>query len=105
MSILKQHLSEHPEAVILVNCFSGTSSELEDYLALSRNLYIIITGLIASDDRGSHLREAIKSIPSDRLVSYSPYVPNFQLLASDAPHLTPFNMPKPWPRRNEPGTH
>jgi len=25
------------------------------------------------------------------------------LIASDAPHLTPYNMPRPYPRRNEPG--
>jgi len=51
----------------------------------------VITGLICSDDRGSHLRDIVKSIPLESL-----------LLASDAPHLTPYNMVRPFPRRNEP---
>jgi len=75
-----------------VNCFNGSRKELEDYLDLGKNVYIIITGLICSDERGSHLRETIKYIPIDKL-----------LIASDAPHLTPYTMPRPYPRRNEPG--
>jgi len=77
---------------LIVNCFNGSQSELEEFLGLGKNVYIVITGLVCSDDRGSHLRDILKLIPSDKL-----------LLASDAPHLTPFNMPRPYPRRNEPG--
>jgi hypothetical protein len=75
-----------------VNCFDGSKSVLEEFLGLGKNIYIVITGLICSDDRGSHLRDIIKLIPLDKL-----------LIASDSPHLTPYNMPRPYPRRNEPG--
>jgi len=47
--------------------------------------------VICSDDRGTHLRELVKKIPLNRLV-----------LGSDAPYLTPFNIPKPYPKHNEP---
>jgi len=92
LSILQDHLAAFPKTRIIVNCFTGTTDELASLLALTADLYIVITGIIASDGRGEHLREVVKYIPADRL-----------LLATDAPHLTPFNMPKPWPRRNEPG--
>jgi len=54
-------------------------------------VFIVITGLICSDDRGAHLRDVVKNIPINNL-----------LLATDAPHLTPYNMSRPYPRRNEP---
>jgi len=92
IGILEKHIAKHKNTVIIVNCFNGSIEELKTCLALCDNVYFIITGLICSDDRGSQLREVVKSIPIDRL-----------LLASDAPHLNPYNMPRPYPKRNEPG--
>jgi len=93
MNILKEHVAKFPKSTIIVNCFSGTLEELKAFLKLKEDgVFIVITGLICSDDRGAHLRDVVKSIPLDRL-----------LLGSDAPHLIPFNMTRPFPRRNEPG--
>jgi len=92
LKILKEHLKKCPDLEIVVNCFSGTVEELKEFMTLKeKGVYIVITGLIGSDDRGSHLRDVVKNIPLDRL-----------LIASDAPHLTPYNMTRPYPRRNEP---
>lgn len=90
--LLKKHVSEHPKTKILINCFSGTQSELETYLNISPNVYIVMTGVIGNEVRGTHLRDFVRMIPLNRI-----------LLGSDAPYLTPFNMNKPFPRRNEPG--
>eukprot|EP01125_Pyxidicula_operculata_P022849 TRINITY_DN9622_c0_g1_i1.p1 TRINITY_DN9622_c0_g1~~TRINITY_DN9622_c0_g1_i1.p1 ORF type:complete len:589 (+),score=151.49 TRINITY_DN9622_c0_g1_i1:57-1823(+) len=84
--------SKEEDPVIVINCFTGNRTQLKNYLSLpSKNVYIVITGIIC-EDRGEHLREFVSEIPEDRL-----------LLATDAPHLTPFNMSRPFPRRNEPG--
>jgi len=92
IGILEKHIAKHKDTVFIINCFNGSVEELKTYLGLCENVYIVITGLICSDDRGSHLRDVVKAIPIDRL-----------LIASDAPHLNPYNMPRPYPRRNEPG--
>ena len=78
---------------VLVNCFTGPLSELEMYNKL--DCYIGVTGILASEDRGENLRNVLKEIPLNRLV-----------LGSDAPYLTPFNMPRDemgrFPKCNEP---
>jgi TatD DNase family protein len=74
----------------VVHCFTGERAELFDYL--DRDFYIGITGWICDERRGSHLRELVKSIPSDRL-----------MLETDAPYLLPRTVrPAPSHRRNEP---
>jgi TatD DNase family protein len=74
----------------VVHCFTGSASELADYL--DRDWYIGITGWICDERRGTHLRELVKNIPADRL-----------LLETDAPYLLPRNVkPMPSHRRNEP---
>ena len=74
----------------VVHCFTGAKDELFDYL--DRDFYIGITGWICDERRGTHLRELVKSIPSDRL-----------MLETDAPHLLPRTVkPAPSHRRNEP---
>lgn len=54
-------------------------------------MYIGITGLVCNEDRGGALQKLVPRIPLDRLV-----------LGSDAPYLTPFNMKRPFPAKNEP---
>jgi TatD DNase family protein len=74
----------------VVHCFTGEKNELFDYL--DRGFHIGITGWICDERRGMHLRELVKSIPTDRL-----------MLETDAPYLLPRNVrPMPSHRRNEP---
>lgn len=85
LAILREH---QPHGV--AHCFTGTAAEAEDYLALG--LFIGITGWLCDERRGQALREAVKSIPADRL-----------LLETDAPYLLPRDLaPKPKTNRNEP---
>ncbi len=69
----------------VVHCFTGDAAALEAYLELG--LYIGITGWIADDRRGAHLRPLLTKVPRDRL-----------LIETDAPFLTP----APKKGRNEP---
>ncbi|MDA9704936.1 TatD family hydrolase [SAR86 cluster bacterium] len=70
---------------LIVHCFTGNLSELEDYL--KRDFYIGITGWICDLKRGLDLRECIKHIPQDKL-----------LIETDSPYLSPRKKI----RRNEP---
>jgi len=72
----------------VVHCFSGSRSEMEDYLDLG--LYIGITGILTIKTRGADLRHYVKDIPIDRL-----------LIETDSPYLTPAPQ-KNKTRRNEP---
>lgn len=79
---------------VVVHCFTGTSKQLETYLAM--DCHIGITGWICDERRGQHLHQAIKNIPANRL-----------MLETDAPYLLPRDLPKelypkPDGRRNEP---
>lgn len=58
------------------------------------DMYFGITGWIADDreGRGGGLAKLCHRIPLDRLC-----------IETDAPFLLPRNMPKPWPKSNEPG--
>lgn len=83
--ILKEHsVSNHS----VVHCFSSNKYNMQKYLDLG--CYIGFTGWISDDRRNSDVLEALKYIPLDRI-----------LIETDAPYLTPFNMPKR-SRRNEP---
>jgi TatD DNase family protein len=74
----------------VLHCFTGTREELKTYLDLG--LHIGITGWICDDRRGTHLRELVKEIPTDRL-----------MIETDAPFIVPRTMPtKPKNGRNEP---
>jgi len=74
----------------VVHCFTGERDELFDYL--DRDWYVGITGWICDERRGTHLRELVKNIPSERL-----------LLETDAPYLLPRTVrPMPSHRRNDP---
>ena len=88
VEILGPHVDGLPAGV--VHCFTGNLAALRAYLDLG--LYIGITGWICDERRGLALREAVRYIPSDRL-----------LVETDAPYLTPRDLrPKPKGGRNEP---
>ena len=70
---------------LIVHCFTGNLSELEDYL--KRDFYIGITGWVCDLKRGLDLRECINHIPQDKL-----------LIGTDSPYLSPRKKI----RRNEP---
>ncbi|WP_300004765.1 3'-5' ssDNA/RNA exonuclease TatD [uncultured Cedecea sp.] len=75
---------------VVVHCFTGTESELHDYLR--RGLLIGITGWVCDERRGLELREMLPQIPAQQL-----------LLETDAPFLLPRDLdPKPASHRNEP---
>lgn len=88
LALLKNVRDQLPGAV--VHCFTDSRQALHDYLDL--DCHIGITGWICDERRGTHLREFVHEIPSNRL-----------MLETDAPYLMPRNLqPKPAHRRNEP---
>jgi len=60
----------------VVHCFSGDSTDLENFLSLG--LHIGITGILTIKKRGKKLRTLVKDMPLDRIV-----------IETDAPYLTP----------------
>lgn len=84
-NILKEH--NVPNNAV-VHCFGSSTENMTKYLDLG--CYIGFTGWISDTRRNAEVVEAIKHIPLDRI-----------LIETDAPYLTPFNMPNR-PRRNEP---
>jgi len=72
----------------VVHCFTGTESELKQYIRLG--LYIGITGIITIKNRGVRLRELVPDIPIEQI-----------LVETDAPYLTP-TPERNRTRRNEP---
>jgi TatD DNase family protein len=74
----------------VAHCFTGGRTQLEKYLDLE--LYIGVTGWACDERRGRELKDAVPSIPEDRL-----------LIETDAPYLLPRSLnPPPKGRRNEP---
>jgi len=74
----------------VVHCFTGSETELRDYLSL--DCYIGITGWLCDKRRGAGLRQLVSLIPDERL-----------LIETDAPYLLPHNLPKAFnTKRNEP---
>lgn len=65
----------------VVHCFTGTKETALQYLNLG--CFIGITGWICDDRRNKDLLEAIKIIPSERI-----------MIETDAPYLTPKNIPE-----------
>jgi TatD DNase family protein len=87
MSILREH---PPRRGGVAHCFTGDIPQAKDYLDFG--LYIGVTGWICDERRGASLRDAVRYIPSDRL-----------LIETDGPYLLPRDIkPKPASRRNEP---
>lgn len=84
-NILKEHNVSNKS---VVHCFGSDKENMKKYLDLG--CYIGFTGWISDKRRNADVVEAIKYIPEDRI-----------LIETDAPYLTPFNMPNR-PRRNEP---
>ncbi len=88
LGILREYRSSLVDCV--VHCFTDTAAALEDYLAL--DCHIGITGWLCDERRGTHLIEAVRRIPAERL-----------LVETDAPYLAPRTLrPPPKDRRNEP---
>lgn len=73
----------------VVHCFTGDRDTLKKYLDMGFS--IGITGWICDDRRAGDLRQAVKIIPLDRI-----------LIETDAPYLTPKNVPG-LSRTNVPG--
>jgi len=86
LEILNRHFK--PGRTGVIHCFSGSETELNQYLALG--LYIGITGILTIKSRGAKLRNLAPLIPADRI-----------LIETDAPYLTPAPQ-KNKTRRNEP---
>ncbi|MEA3230452.1 MAG: TatD family hydrolase [Thermodesulfobacteriota bacterium] len=87
---LLEMLEAHPNSnrTGVIHCFSGTRSEMEQYVSLG--LHIGITGILTIQKRGENLRRLAPHIPEDRI-----------LIETDAPYLTPAPQ-KNKTRRNEP---
>lgn len=77
-----RRFKNHPEVCgrSVVHCFTGDKETLLKYLDMG--FYIGITGWICDDRRGKELREAVRSIPLDRV-----------MIETDAPYLVPKNVP------------
>lgn len=74
----KNHLDICKKSVI--HCFTGNKATLDRYLSMGFS--IGITGWICDDRRAKELRDAVHIIPLDRV-----------LVETDAPYLTPKNIP------------
>lgn len=77
-----KRFKKHPEVCSrsVVHCFTGNKETLSKYLSMG--FFIGITGWICDDRRAGELREAVSIIPLDRI-----------LIETDAPYLTPRNVP------------
>lgn len=77
-----KRFKRHPDICkrSVVHCFTGDKATLDSYLSMGFS--IGITGWICDDRRGKELRQAVSIIPLDRI-----------LLETDAPYLTPKNVP------------
>ncbi len=88
IKILRKYSCDIDKSV--VHCFTGTQSQLEDYLELG--CCIGITGWICDEKRNTKLRKAVKNIPLSKL-----------MIETDCPYLIPKDLPnKPKNNRNEP---
>ena len=88
VAILKDYRDKLNEVV--VHCFTGSKPELYEYLDM--DCHIGITGWICDERRGTHMKEFMPDIPSNRL-----------MIETDAPYLKPRNLrPKLKSHRNEP---
>ncbi|AEF83525.1 deoxyribonuclease TatD (DNase tatD) [Treponema primitia ZAS-2] len=93
-ALIRKYRKDIPRLV--VHCFTGGERELEAYLELGA--YIGMTCWLCDERRGAHLVPLLKKIPPDKL-----------MFETDAPYLTPGNLPptvkpdeKPGRKRNKP---
>lgn len=79
---LREMFRRHPGLCsrCVVHCFTGNRQQLSDYLDMG--FMIGITGWICDDRRAGDLREAVSILPLDRV-----------MIETDAPYLTPKNVP------------
>jgi len=77
-----RRFKKHPEICkkSIVHCFTGDKRTLEQYLEMGFS--IGVTGWICDDRRAKELRKAVRVLPLDRV-----------LIETDAPYLTPRNVP------------
>ena len=77
-----KRFKKHPDICkkSVVHCFTGDKTTLDKYLSMGFS--IGITGWICDDRRAKELRDAVHIIPLDRI-----------LVETDAPFLTPKNVP------------
>lgn len=77
-----KRFKKHPDICgkSVVHCFTGDRFVLDKYLSMGFS--IGITGWICDERRGKELREAVHMIPLNRI-----------LVETDAPYLTPRNVP------------
>lgn len=77
-----RRFKKHPEICkkSIVHCFTGDKRTLEQYLEMGFS--IGVTGWICDGRRAKELREAVRVLPLDRV-----------LIETDAPYLTPRNVP------------
>ena len=77
-----KRFKKHPDICkkSVVHCFTGEKETLDKYLSMGFS--IGITGWICDDRRAKELRDAVHMIPLDRI-----------LVETDAPYLTPKNVP------------
>lgn len=77
-----RRFKQHPDicAKSVVHCFTGDKETLYQYLSMGFS--IGITGWICDERRAKELRSAVSIIPLDRI-----------LIETDAPYLTPRNIP------------
>ena len=88
IKILRNYSSDISKSV--VHCFTGTQSQLEDYLELG--CFIGITGWNCDEKRNNELRKTIKNIPLAKL-----------MIETDCPYLIPKDLiHRPKKNRNEP---
>jgi TatD DNase family protein len=88
LAILKE--SRDQLSRVVVHCFTGQQQELNDFLDL--DCHIGITGWICDERRGTHMKDYLGEIPSNRL-----------MIETDSPYLKPRNLrPKVKSNRNEP---
>lgn len=74
----------------IAHCFTGDKSTMQAYLDMG--LYIGITGWVCDPKRGDALRDAVPSLPLERIV-----------LETDAPYLFPKTL-RPRKRHNSPAS-
>lgn len=88
LAMLNERIGDLPGGV--AHCFTGTREQMEAYLGLG--LHIGVTGWICDDSRGASLRDAVATLPLDRV-----------MLETDAPYLLPRSLARgSRSRRNEP---
>jgi TatD DNase family protein len=97
VAVLDKHRAALAPSRVCIHCFTASREDLQDYVR--RGYLIGVTGFVAMEKRGRHLREAIAAgaLPLERL-----------MIETDAPYMMPDGVPLAalamQPRANEPCT-